>query len=84
MVKVKINGEEAEITEAVSIDELLKIQKVKMPDMVTVEHNGDILDRDQFAVVRIQEGDEIEFLYYMGGGDKLKDFRRSNAYTWLV
>lgn len=68
MVKVKINGEEIRFTEAVSIEELLKIQNVKMPDMVTVEHNNEILSRDQFAAVRIQEGDEIEFLYYMGGG----------------
>ena len=69
MVKVKINGEETEFTEAVSIEELLKIQKVKMVDMVTVEYNNEILNRDQFSAVRIKEGDEIEFLYYMGGGE---------------
>ena len=39
-----------------------------MPEMVSVEYNGDILDRDKFEKTQIKEGDEIEFLYFMGGG----------------
>jgi sulfur carrier protein len=39
-----------------------------MPDYVTVQINEEIIERDQFAVRPINAGDEIEFLYYMGGG----------------
>ena len=51
-----------------SITKLLELKDVKMPDMVSVEYNGDILERDAFATTQVQEGDEIEFLYFMGGG----------------
>ena len=68
-MKIKLNGEEATLDkESVTISELLALKDVKMPDMVSVEYNGDILDRDQFDVTQVREGDQVEFLYFMGGG----------------
>lgn len=68
-MKLKINGEEKTLeSEALTVTELLAVEAVKMPDMVTVEVNGDILDRDQFDATTLKDGDEVEFLYFMGGG----------------
>jgi sulfur carrier protein len=68
-MKIKINGEEETLESgAVSVTGLLKIKDVKMPDMVSVELNGDILDRNDFETTQINDGDEVEFLYFMGGG----------------
>jgi sulfur carrier protein len=67
-MKIVVNGKEKEIEKEVNIPELLKIEKVKMPDMVTVEINGEIIYRDDFEKTIIRENDEIEFLYFMGGG----------------
>ena len=68
-MKIKINGEDVEIgADSITVTELLVDQSVKMPDMVTVEYNGDIIDRDVFETTTISEGDVIEFLYFMGGG----------------
>lgn len=67
-MKVKINGNEKEISQPVTIAELLVLEDVKMPEMVTIEHNNEILERDQFETTKVEEGDEIEFLYFMGGG----------------
>tara|TARA_B100000427_G_scaffold192503_1_gene160057 strand:+ start:201 stop:407 length:207 start_codon:yes stop_codon:yes gene_type:complete len=68
-MKIKLNGEETTLEkDSVTILELLKLKDVKMPDMVSVEYNGDILDRDQFDVTQVREGDQVEFLYFMGGG----------------
>ena len=39
-----------------------------MPEMVSVEYNGEILDREAFETTVINDGDAIEFLYFMGGG----------------
>ena len=39
-----------------------------MPDMVSVELNGEYLDRDVFDSTPVKDGDEVEFLYFMGGG----------------
>lgn len=68
-MKIKINGEEETIDkEAVTITDLLELKNVKMPEMVSVEHNGDMLDRENFSSTAVAEGDEVEFLYFMGGG----------------
>ncbi len=68
-MKIKLNGEETTLEkDSVTISELLKLKDVKMPEMVSVEYNSDILDRDQFDTTQVKEGDQIEFLYFMGGG----------------
>lgn len=68
-MKIKVNGEETTLDqETLSVSELLKVKEVKMPDMVSVEYNGEILDREAFDSTTVKEGDELEFLYFMGGG----------------
>ncbi|MEN6461972.1 MAG: sulfur carrier protein ThiS [Syntrophomonas sp.] len=69
-MKVVINGEDVTLEQAVTVEELLIMQKVEMPDYVTVQINDEIIEHDQFALKVINAGDEIEFLYYMGGGSK--------------
>ena len=67
---VKINGEQKSFENELSVTELLKEEKVDMPDMVTVQVNGTILSKDDYAKTSLKEGDEVEFLYFMGGGEK--------------
>tara|TARA_A100001015_G_scaffold315177_1_gene426367 strand:- start:3236 stop:3466 length:231 start_codon:yes stop_codon:yes gene_type:complete len=68
-MKIKINGEEEVVEkESVTISDLLVLKNVKMPEMVSVEHNGEMLERDNFSNTAVSEGDEVEFLYFMGGG----------------
>ncbi len=68
-MKLKINGEFESIDELdLTVTKLLGIKNVKMPEMVSVELNGDILDRDVFDTTPLKENDEVEFLYFMGGG----------------
>lgn len=47
---------------------LLVQQKVKMPDIVSVELNGQILRRTEFDEAALKDNDKVEFLYFMGGG----------------
>lgn len=68
-LNVMINGEKETIEGAeISVTKLLEVKEVKMPDMVSVELNGRILKREEFPTTSINEGDRIEFLYFMGGG----------------
>ena len=68
-MNVKLNGTDKTIdNDSLTVSDLLKLEKVDMPDMVTVEHNGEILDRDLFDTTTVNDGDAIEFLYFMGGG----------------
>ena len=49
-----------------------------MPEMVSVELNGQILKRAEFEQRILEEGDKVEFLYFMGGGEQnvLRNMRR--------
>jgi len=78
-VNIMVNGKETNVSENPTVTELLAELKVKMPDMVTVEVNGTILDRKTFADTRIQSGDHMEFLYFMGGGRGQTDCRPQTA-----
>jgi len=67
-MKLVVNGKNVETNGSQTVTELLKEQKVKWPDMVSVELNGTILKRETFASTALAEGDKVEFLYFMGGG----------------
>ncbi len=67
-MKLVINGEEVTSKDGLSVNELLVEQEVKMPEMVSVEINGQILRRGEFDTTVLNEGDKVEFLYFMGGG----------------
>ncbi len=67
---IQVNGEAAEIGGEMTVTQLLAEREVKMPDMVSVELNGDILSRGAFDGTTVREGDKVEFLYFMGGGGK--------------
>ena len=68
-MNLQINGEKETLEkDALTVSELLALKEVKMPDMVSVELNGDILDREAFSTTSLNDNDEVEFLYFMGGG----------------
>ncbi len=66
---IKINGEpETIVQQSVTVAELLSLKKVEMPDMVSVQLNGEFLDRQAYSATHLKEADEVDFLYFMGGG----------------
>lgn len=67
-MKLIINGKETDFSDGLTVNELLVQQKVKMPDMVSVELNGQILRRTEFDQTTLGDNDRVEFLYFMGGG----------------
>ena len=67
-MKLVVNGKENTFGEGLTVNELLTEQEVKMPEMVSVEVNGEILKRTEFETKSLEDGDKVEFLYFMGGG----------------
>ena len=67
-MKLVVNGTEANLSDNLNVSQLLVEHKVKMPEMVSVELNGEILARGNFDSTNLKEGDKVEFLYFMGGG----------------
>ena len=66
-----INGKETNITDGLTVNQLLAQENVQMPDMVSVELNGQILKRSKFEETLLKGDDKVEFLYFMGGGSVL-------------
>ena len=65
-MQVKINGKAEEISGGTVLD-LLQAKKIE-PQMVAVEVNDTMVERDHLATTRLKDGDRVEFLFYMGGG----------------
>ncbi len=63
---VKINGKPEDVHSETVLD-LLKAKSIE-PQMVAVEVNDKVLDRDHLSTTHLKEGDQVEFLFYMGGG----------------
>ena len=68
MSKIKVNGKEQELLNELSISELIKLNKVAQPEMVSIQLNGNFVVRDNYESTGLKEGDEVDFLYFMGGG----------------
>jgi len=63
-----INGDAKTFSENISVAELLQIESVDLPDMVSVQLNEDFVSKPDYTTTLLKEGDEINFLYFMGGG----------------
>lgn len=63
---ISVNGKSEETQTSVLLD-LLRVKQIE-PQMVAVELNDTLVDRDQLESTVLQDGDRVEFLFYMGGG----------------
>jgi thiamine biosynthesis protein ThiS len=66
-MKIKINGEEKQIADGLSLIELLESLQIR-PGRVVVERNRDIVPRDSFGATALAEGDVLEIVHFVGGG----------------
>ncbi len=65
---ISIAGEKKEYAEGTTVTELIERENVDNPEYVTVTVNDEFVDRETFSATVLKEGDEVEFLYFMGGG----------------
>ena len=68
MSTIKVNGKDQTLTSEISISELLALNKVAQPDMVSIQVNGKFINKDAYTSTIVNNGDEVDFLYFMGGG----------------
>ena len=68
-MKIKLNGKEQELKDGLTVSDLLLKWKVR-PELVTVEVNETILQKLDYDATQIKEGDNVEFVFYMGGGSQ--------------
>ncbi len=72
-MNIVVNGKKQTIEETeFTVAQLLELNKVEQPEMVSVQLNEEFVDSDDYAETVIKENDEIDFLYFMGGGSNCK------------
>jgi thiamine biosynthesis protein ThiS len=66
-IRIRVNGEERAVPGGTSVHDFLRALELE-PALVVVERNGDILRRDRYAEVRLDAGDALELVHFVGGG----------------
>jgi len=70
-MKIKVNGKDQSIPKnEVSVLELLNSNNVESVEMISVQLNGSFIDKNDFGKITLKENDELDFLYFMGGGER--------------
>ena len=69
-MEVLVNGKVQIIAgNEIQLLDLIKLNNVKQPDMVSVQLNGSFVNREEYGSTIVKVSDEVEFLYFMGGGN---------------
>jgi thiazole synthase len=67
-VRITLNGERFDLSASLTVAELLAELAIDAR-RVAVEHNLVIVKRAEFDHLRVQEGDEVEIVNFVGGGE---------------
>ena len=61
-------GEKKEYKDGLTLPELIELENVETPQYVTVSINDEFVLTENRDTTVLNEGDSVEFLYFMGGG----------------
>ena len=67
-IQIIVNGEPLTINHHLTIAQLLEQLKFD-PGRVAVEHNREVARRDRFTALQLAEGDKVEVVHFIGGGE---------------
>lgn len=67
MVNVRVNGEERQLEDGTTVEDLLTLLEVKR-SFLAVEKNETIVPRTSYKETLLAEGDKIEVVSLVGGG----------------
>jgi sulfur carrier protein len=69
LMVVYLNGERKDVRSGITISELLSELQI-VSERVAVELNLNILEKSDFAGARLNEGDRLEIISFVGGGSQ--------------
>ena len=65
---ITVAGEKKEYKDGLTLPELIVEENVDMPEYVTVSINEEFVATEDMEKTVLKDGDNVEFLYFMGGG----------------
>ena len=67
-MKITVAGVNKEVADNLTVAQLVIDEKVETPEYVTVTINDEFVESAAFESTKLKDGDVVEFLYFMGGG----------------
>lgn len=68
-MKVEINGQPKEFEQGMNLSALVEHLGMKS-DRVAIELNRDIVPRDRWSTTVLHDGDRLEIVHFVGGGNR--------------
>lgn len=65
---ITVAGVKKEVKDDLTVAQLVIDEKVETPQYVTVTINDEFVENGAFESTVLKDGDTVEFLYFMGGG----------------
>ena len=65
---ITVAGNKKEFNDGITVAQLIALEKVEPPQYVTVSLNDEFVESGTFESTALKDGDNVEFLYFMGGG----------------
>ena len=67
-MQITVAGEKKEVKDGLTLPELIGQENVETPEYVTVSINDEFIETEAKETTVLKDGDNVEFLYFMGGG----------------
>ncbi len=65
---ITVTGVKKEVADGMTLAQLVVDEKVETPEYVTASVNDDFVSSSSFEDTVLKDGDNVEFIYFMGGG----------------
>lgn len=65
---ITVTGTKKEVVDGLTLAQLVIDEKVETPEYVTASVNEEFISSSSFEDTVLKEGDNVEFIYFMGGG----------------
>lgn len=66
---IEVNGESRDVPASITLNELVNHLKLT-PERLAIELNHKVVRRADWQQTIIQEGDRVEIVHFVGGGDE--------------
>ena len=67
MIELTVNGKARQLDRSMTLLAFLEANEID-PQVIAVEHNGEIVKRDRYAETALADGDRLEIVRMVGGG----------------
>ena len=65
---ITVTGVKKEVADGLPLAQLVVDEKVETPEYVTASVNEEFISSSSFEDTVLKDGDNVEFIYFMGGG----------------